>query len=110
MLSELCSNNVAEYQALVLGLEMAIEMGIKDIEVYGDSKLIIYQLLVEYEVKKEDLIPYFRYAKQLMEKFDYISLKHVPRGENRQADALANLVATLAINDGNLLNVPICRR
>jgi len=57
VLSQLCSNNVAEYQALILDLQMALEMGIKDLDVYGDSQLLINQLLKEYEVKKEDLIP-----------------------------------------------------
>ncbi|KAM2634117.1 hypothetical protein EV1_024633 [Malus domestica] len=59
---ELCSNNVAEYQALIIGLQMAINMGITALEIFGDSKLIINQLLTEYEVKKDDLIPYFRLA------------------------------------------------
>ena len=61
-LSELCSNNVAEYQALILGLQMATNIGITAIEVYEDSKLIINQLLTEYEVRKDDLVPYFRLA------------------------------------------------
>ena len=110
VLRELCSNNVAEYQALILGLEMASDIGVKSIEVYGDSKLIIHQLLEEYEVKKEDLIQYFKCAKKLMENFDCISLKHVPRSENRQADALANLATSLAMNDDDKLNIPVCRK
>ena len=56
VLTQLCSNNTAEYQALILGLQMAIEMGIKDLDIYGDSQLVIKQLLEEYEVKKDDLI------------------------------------------------------
>ncbi|KAM1611494.1 hypothetical protein ACFX1Z_000269 [Malus domestica] len=65
-LSELCSNNVAEYQALIIELQMAINMGITALEIFGDSKLIINQLLTEYEVRKDDLIPYFRLATQLL--------------------------------------------
>ncbi|KAM0976330.1 hypothetical protein ACFX2C_019262 [Malus domestica] len=60
--SELCSNNVAEYQALIIGLPKAINMEIIALEVYGDSKLIINQLLTEYEVRKYNLVPYFRLA------------------------------------------------
>ncbi|KAM2671182.1 hypothetical protein EV1_007020 [Malus domestica] len=63
---ELCSNNVAEYQALIIGLQMAINMEITTLEVYGDSNLIISQLLTEYEVRKDDLVLYFRLATQLL--------------------------------------------
>ena len=58
LLSELWSINVAEYQVLIIGLQMAIEMGISQLEIFGDSKLIINQILEQYDVKKEDLIPY----------------------------------------------------
>jgi len=61
VLTQLCSNNVTEYQALNLGLQMAIKMGIKDLNIYGDSQLVINQLLKEYEVKKEDLVPYHKH-------------------------------------------------
>ncbi|KAM2549289.1 hypothetical protein TB1_013673 [Malus domestica] len=63
---ELCFNNVAEYQSLIIGLQMAINMEIIALEIYGDSKLIINQLLTEYEVRKDDLVPYFRLATQLL--------------------------------------------
>ncbi|KAL0346471.1 UNVERIFIED_CONTAM: hypothetical protein Scaly_1663100, partial [Sesamum calycinum] len=56
VLSELCSNNITDYQALIIDLQMALEMGIMEMEVYGDSKLIINQLLDIYEVKKDDLV------------------------------------------------------
>ena len=58
VLVDLCSNNVAEYQVLILGLQMAIGMRIKDLDVYGDSQLVINKLLEEFEVKKDDLIPH----------------------------------------------------
>ncbi|XP_074290173.1 uncharacterized protein LOC141616908 [Silene latifolia] len=47
---EFCSNNVAEYQALILGLQMAIEIGVRDMDIYGDSQLVISQVLDEYEL------------------------------------------------------------
>src|SRR6516162_2070901 len=91
ILGELCSNNVAEYQALIIGLQMAIDLKIPTLEVYGDSQLIINQLSGIYDVKKEDLMPYHKYAHQLMEEFESIALEHVPQKENCQADALDNL-------------------
>ncbi|KAA0041945.1 uncharacterized protein E5676_scaffold306G001560 [Cucumis melo var. makuwa] len=69
-LAELCSNNVAEYQALIIGLQIALEIGVSFIEIYGDSKLIINQLSLQYDVKHEDLKPYFAYALSTM---DYAS-------------------------------------
>ena len=58
VLTKLCSNNVAEYQALNVGLQIAIKMGIKDLNIYSDSLLVINQLLEQYKVKKKDLIPH----------------------------------------------------
>ncbi|XP_075103650.1 uncharacterized protein LOC142178224 [Nicotiana tabacum] len=70
VLGETCSNNAAEYQALIIGLEMALDLKILQLEIYSDSKLIINQLLRIYNVKKEDLLPYHQYASCLLEKFD----------------------------------------
>ena len=78
-LSELCVNNVAEYQALIIGLQMAIEMGISQLEIFGDSKLVINQILEQYDVKKENLVPYCKYAKKLVANFEAITLEHIPR-------------------------------
>ncbi|XP_074298269.1 uncharacterized protein LOC141629111 [Silene latifolia] len=65
-LTQLCTNNMAEYQALILGLQMAIEIGVRDMDIYGDSELVVNQVLGEYEVKKEDLIPYHQRALHLL--------------------------------------------
>ncbi|CAL9014029.1 unnamed protein product [Prunus brigantina] len=86
-----------EKHALIMGLQMAVEMKISSLEVYGDSMLVINQLLTHYEVRKDDLILYHQMATQLLERFDFVTLEHVPRKDNQMADALANLVATLAL-------------
>ncbi|KAK2998031.1 hypothetical protein RJ639_025339 [Escallonia herrerae] len=78
-LGEKGSNNVPEYRALIIGLQMALELRIPSLTISGNSKLVINQLLKEYEVKKEDLVPYFRYATILINKFDSVELEHVPR-------------------------------
>ncbi|XP_019150530.1 PREDICTED: uncharacterized protein LOC109147323 [Ipomoea nil] len=95
-LTERCSNNVAEYQALILGLEIAADMKQLRINIYGDSKLIINQVLGLYEVKKAELVPYNNYAKILMQWLGDVTIEHVPRKENKQADALAALASTIA--------------
>nr|XP_023915767.1 uncharacterized protein LOC112027322 [Quercus suber] len=109
-LSELCSNNVAEYQTLIIGLQMAIEMSISQLEIFGDSKLVINQILEQYDVKKEDLIPYCQYAKKLLTNFEVITLEHIPRKENKQADALANLATALALSQEETTKVAISQR
>ncbi|KAM2766320.1 hypothetical protein COP1_022238 [Malus domestica] len=107
---ELCSNNVAEYQALIIGLQMAINMEIIALEIYGDSKLIINQLLTEYEVRKDDLVPYFRLATQLLQRFEAVTLEHVPRKENQMADALTNLASSITLREDEATNVPVYQR
>ncbi|XP_075107132.1 uncharacterized protein LOC142180104 [Nicotiana tabacum] len=87
VLGETCSNNAAEYQALIIDLKMALDMKILQLEIYDDSKLIINQLLGSYKVKKEDLLPYHQYASCLLEKFDQVFLNHIPIEENRRDDA-----------------------
>ncbi|XP_070056190.1 uncharacterized protein [Nicotiana tomentosiformis] len=97
LLGETCSNNAAKYQALIIGLEMALDMKILQLD--GDSKLIINQPLGSYEVKKEDILLYHQYASGLLERFDQVFLNHVPREENRKADALATLAMTMALGE-----------
>ncbi|GLT30220.1 hypothetical protein SLA2020_050340 [Shorea laevis] len=91
MLTQHFSNNMTEYQALIIWLEMAIVIRITCLKVFGDSKLIINQLLSLYEVKKPELVPYINYATKLLNQFDQFTIKHVPRLENKLANALANL-------------------
>lgn len=102
-LGELCSNNVVEYQVLVISLQMASEFDIKYVEVFGDSKLVINQLSYQYEVKHQNLKPYFVYARKLIDKFDGIILEHILRSKNKKVDVLANLATTLTISE----DVPI---
>ena len=85
-------------------------MGIKDLDIYGDSQLVIKQLLEEYEVKKDDLMSYHKYALRLLDKLETVKLQHVPRSANKMADALANLAATLALGAEESINVPVCNR
>ncbi|KAL0299018.1 UNVERIFIED_CONTAM: hypothetical protein Sradi_6561600 [Sesamum radiatum] len=89
-LTQNCSNNVAEYQALILGLEIAVDAKQLPLKVYGDSQLVVNQLLGLYEVKKPELLPYHNYAKRLMGWLGDVELEHLPRKDNKQADALEN--------------------
>ncbi|KAL0394685.1 UNVERIFIED_CONTAM: hypothetical protein Slati_4434700 [Sesamum latifolium] len=93
------SNNLAEYQALIFGLEMAVDTKQQHLKVYGDSQLVINQLLGLYEVKNPELLPYHNYAKRMMGWLGDVELKYLLRGDNKQVDALAKLVSILSTTD-----------
>jgi ribonuclease HI len=84
------TNNVAEYRALLLGLDRARALGVKELEIVNDSELIARQLTGEYRVKKEDLRILHAQAKQALEAFGRWSIRSVPRAKNEVADALVN--------------------
>ncbi|XP_070057246.1 uncharacterized protein [Nicotiana tomentosiformis] len=88
-LTQLYSHNVAKYQALILGLDMAVEMKLLQLQVFGDSQLVINQLLGSYEVKKPELCPYHDYAKNLMA--EAIALKEVKK-ENVSSFIRVNII------------------
>ncbi|XP_071912457.1 uncharacterized protein [Coffea arabica] len=96
-LTRRCSNNVAEYQALILGLETAVDMKQLQLRVYGDSKLVVNQLLGIYDVKKPELIPYYKYARQLMGYLGDVTIEHIPRNFNQQADSLARVASMITL-------------
>ncbi|XP_075092421.1 uncharacterized protein LOC142172654 [Nicotiana tabacum] len=77
MLTQLCSNNVTEYQALIRGFEMVVEMKWLQLQVFGDSELVINHLLGSYEVKKPELRLYHDYAKNLMRWVGDVTIQHV---------------------------------
>ena len=85
------TNNVAEYTAVILGLERAKELGATDVLLRSDSQLLINQLTGIYRVKTPHLQPLHRRVRQLAAGFDRIRFEHVPRERNTEADRLANL-------------------
>lgn len=85
-----CTNNMAEYQALLLGLQAAANLGGTDLTVNLDSELIVRQINGQYQVKDAKLRPLFDEAITLLKRFDDYRVQHVPRAENRRADQLAN--------------------
>jgi ribonuclease HI len=84
------TNNVAEYQALIHGLRYAREHGARRVLVFSDSELVVRQIGGAYRVKHPDMIPLHREATALMRQFDEVSVSHVRREQNKEADRLAN--------------------
>ncbi|XP_071909777.1 uncharacterized protein [Coffea arabica] len=109
ILSQHCSNNVTECQTLVLELEIAVDMEQLDIQIYGDSQLVVNQLLESYEVKKFELIPYHKYATRLMRRLGGASIKHVLRRENKQTNELVKLASSLAMPNHEI-QVRVCQK
>lgn len=85
-----CTNNIAEYQALILGLEEALRRGSTAISIYLDSELIVRQIQGVYRVKNPTLKPLMADVRALLDRFDTWQVAHVPRSENAVADRLAN--------------------
>jgi ribonuclease HI len=84
------TNNVAEYRALLLGLDRARELGAGEVEVVGDSELIAKQVTGEYRVKHEAMRALHREAMAALSRFERWSIRTVPRSQNERADALVN--------------------
>lgn len=84
------TNNVAEYRALIAGLEMAGSLDVSSIEIRLDSMLLVKQVLGDYRVKATHLKPLHRDVLRLLEAFDEWTIGHVRREANTVADALAN--------------------
>ncbi len=84
------TNNVAEYKALIAGLELALKHGIDDLEVKMDSELVVSQVNGLWKIKKDSLRVLASRASALMRRFAAIDVSHVRRERNADADKLAN--------------------
>jgi ribonuclease H / adenosylcobalamin/alpha-ribazole phosphatase len=84
------TNNVAEYSALVAGLERAVEVGVDELEVISDSELVVNQMRGAWKVKNENLRALWREASRLATRFDRITYSAVRREHNELADRLVN--------------------
>lgn len=89
----IATNNVAEYSALIKGLEKARSLGIRRIKVYLDSELLVRQMNGTYQVKNKNLMPLWIRANNILKDFDSAQISHVRREMNREADALAREAA-----------------
>ena len=85
------SNNEAEYEAVIEGLNLAHSLEIDQLKVYNDSQLVVRQIEDTYEAKSERMILYLKRVWDLMKKFMMVQVRHIPRIENSRADALVKL-------------------
>src|SRR6185312_10714958 len=87
------SNNMAEYEALLSGLRIAIELGFKCLVVRGDSQLVVDQVMKESSCHDPKMEAYCNAVHRLEDKFDGLELNHVPRKHNEDADELAKIAS-----------------
>lgn len=92
------TNNVAEYTALVLGLEKALHLKAKIIEIKMDSELIVKQMKGEYRIKQPHLLEIADKVRKLLDKFEKFSFTHVRREYNKQADRMVNIALDKQLN------------
>ena len=90
------TNNNAEYNALIQGLEEARSMGAEEVVVNLDSELVVNQLNGEYRVKSPDMKSLFEKAVEALKKFKAFEIRHIDRAENKEADKLANKAMNLS--------------
>jgi ribonuclease HI len=86
------TNNQAEYHGVRLGLERALELNVKTLDVYIDSMLVVNQMNGAYSVKNRELWPIHERIRDLVSRFDRVTFRHVPRERNQLADGMVNRV------------------
>ncbi|XP_077217978.1 uncharacterized protein LOC143852478 [Tasmannia lanceolata] len=93
-----CTNNIAEYEACITGLEAALALHVQDVDVFGDSILMIFQTNGRWRTREDRLTPYNTYLESLVKKFINNTFTHLSRIGNHFADALATLASMLDIS------------
>ncbi|XP_058217815.1 uncharacterized protein LOC131328871 [Rhododendron vialii] len=94
------TNNQAEHEACIVGMEATIEISTEKLEVVGDSNLVVSQANEDWKVKEQKLKPYHQDLEDLIPHFNKVTFTHEPRLENRFADALATLASMVEIPIG----------
>ncbi|XP_024162229.1 uncharacterized protein LOC112169436 [Rosa chinensis] len=88
------SNNAAEYEALIAGLQIARELGVPHLSIFSDSQLVVNQVSGNFEAKEPHMSSYQALARALVQRFTSYIFTQIPRAENDKADALAKLAST----------------
>ncbi|XP_070057426.1 uncharacterized protein [Nicotiana tomentosiformis] len=99
-----CTNNMAEYEACILGINLAIDINIQELLVIGDSDLLIHQVQGEWATKNTKILPYLYRVQEMMKRLTKIEFRHVPRIQNEFADALATLSSMIQHPNNNFID------
>jgi ribonuclease HI len=99
-----CTNNQAEYEALLFGLKLLNCMGVKHVKAFGDSQLVVQQVLEEYQCFDGTLNSYLEKCRGIIHSFDEFSIRHISRVENHRANNLAQDASGYRIKRGKFHN------
>ncbi|XP_070024959.1 uncharacterized protein [Nicotiana sylvestris] len=103
-----CTNNMEEYEACIMGHNLAIDMNIQELLVIGDLDLLVHQVQGEWDMKNTKILPYLYHVQELMNRFTNIEFKHVPRIQNEFTDALPTLSSIIQHPDKNFIDpIPV---
>ncbi|XP_070036175.1 uncharacterized protein [Nicotiana tomentosiformis] len=103
-----CTNNMAEYEACILGLMLAVDMNTQELLVIGDFDLLVHQVSGEWTTKNTKILPYMYCVQELIKRFTKREVKHVSMIQNEFADALATLSSMIQHPDKNFIDpIPI---
>ncbi|XP_070028814.1 uncharacterized protein [Nicotiana sylvestris] len=105
----LCTNNMVEYEACILGLNLVIDINIQELLAIGDSTFLVHQILGEWATNNTKILPYLYHVQELMKRFTKIEFKHVPRIQNEFEDALDTLSSMIQHPDTNFIDPILVR-
>ena len=94
-----CTNNIAEYEALLNGVKLALGWRITKLDIFGDSQLVINQVNNDYQTKDDKLIPYKKLIDSLRNYFTFVTFQQIPRAENKVVDAMDTLASILQLEE-----------
>ncbi|XP_070023157.1 uncharacterized protein [Nicotiana sylvestris] len=103
------TNNMAEYEACTLGLNIAVDMNIQELLVIGDSDLLVHQVQGEWATKNSNILPYLHHVQELKRRFTNIEFRYVPRIQNEFADVLATLLTMIQHQYKNYIDIILVR-
>ena len=106
----LATNNKAEYKGILTGLRPGKTLGIKNLLIQSDSKLVIGHIKEEYEVKEERMQKYLELMKHLAQEFDELEFVQIPRGQNMAADEIAKMASSDEGSASMELNMEVQKR
>ncbi|XP_004292069.1 PREDICTED: uncharacterized protein LOC101313385 [Fragaria vesca subsp. vesca] len=95
-----CTKNQAEYEALIIGLEILLDLGVREVQIFGDSLLVVNQLVEKFKCFSSSIEPYLRKAFEVLDRFDDVYIEHIPREFNFAANELAQVASGLSLRDG----------
>ncbi|RVW21170.1 Transposon Tf2-12 polyprotein [Vitis vinifera] len=101
------SNNEAEYEAILFGLDLALALSVSKLRVYSDSQLVVRHVQNEYEAKDARMVQYLTKVRDTLQRFTEWTIEKIRRTENRRADALAGIAAFLPIKEAILLPIHV---